>query len=60
MERAIGTVAVGKRADLVVLDGNPLTDIANIRRIRAVVLGGRLLDRTALDMLLAQTRATAK
>jgi hypothetical protein len=44
----------------VVLDGNPLTDIANIRRIRAVVLGGRLLDRTALDMLLAQTRATAK
>jgi hypothetical protein len=42
-----------------VLDANPLTDVANVRRIRAVVLGGRLLDRTALDTLLAQTRAAA-
>jgi len=59
MEQMLGSIAVGKRADLVVLDANPLTDVANVRRIRAVVLGGRLLDRTALDTLLAQTRAAA-
>jgi imidazolonepropionase-like amidohydrolase len=36
-----GTVAVGKRADLVVLDADPTTDIANIRRIEKVFLGGQ-------------------
>ena len=60
MEQTLGSIAVGKRADLVVLDANPLTDVANVRRIRAVVLGGRLLDRTALDTLLAQTRAATQ
>jgi len=59
MEQTLGSIAVGKRADLVLLDANPLTDVAYVRRIRAVVLGGRLLDRTALDTLLAQTRAAA-
>ena len=38
-----GTIAAGKRADLVLLDGDPLADIANTRKIRAVVYGGRLL-----------------
>jgi len=32
-----GTVAVGKTADLVVLRGNPLVDIANTRAVAAVV-----------------------
>ena len=59
MEQTLGSIAVGKRADLVLLDANPLTDVANVRRIRAVVLGGRLLDRTALETLLAQARAAA-
>ena len=35
-----GTIEVGKRADLVVLESDPLADIANTRRIRYVVLGG--------------------
>lgn len=38
-----GSVAAGKRADLVLLDANPLTNINNIRRINAVVLGGQLV-----------------
>lgn len=42
IDRDVGTVAVGKRADLVVLDGDPLADIANTRRIRYVVLGGAI------------------
>ncbi len=41
---SLGTVAVGRVADLVVLDANPLTNIANTRRIAAVVASGRLYD----------------
>jgi imidazolonepropionase-like amidohydrolase len=37
-----GTVETGKRADLVVLEADPLADIANTRRIRYVLLGGRM------------------
>lgn len=40
----LGTVEVGKLADLVLLDANPLEDIAATQRIRAVVVNGRLLD----------------
>ncbi|HEY0662270.1 MAG TPA: amidohydrolase family protein [Lysobacter sp.] len=47
-----GSVAVGKRADLLLLDADPIRDIRNTRRIRAVVLDGRLLQRHDLDALL--------
>ena len=42
----MGTIAPGKRADFIVLDANPLDDIANTRRISAVYLQGVALDRT--------------
>jgi hypothetical protein len=48
-----GIIAVGRRADLVLLDANPIVDIQNVRRIHAVVANGRLYDRTTLDRLLA-------
>src|SRR5687768_10735979 len=44
----IGTVAVGKRADLILLDADPLEDIRNTRRIRMVIQRGRIVDRGAL------------
>jgi imidazolonepropionase-like amidohydrolase len=47
-----GTIEVGKAADLVLLDGDPLVDIANTRRISGVFLSGRWLDRAALDAML--------
>jgi Amidohydrolase family len=47
-----GSVAIGKRADLLLLDANPLTDIRHTQRIRAVVLDGRLFQRPDLDRLL--------
>lgn len=56
---ADGTIARGARADLVLLDGNPLEDIKNVRRIRAVVLAGRLLDRAELDGILERVRREA-
>ena len=56
---SMGTVEKGKLADLVLLDANPLDSIDNTRRISAVVVNGRLLDRQALDRLLAQVEAAA-
>jgi len=56
---SMGTIRPGFVADLVLLDGNPLEDIANVRRIRAVVVRGRLLERPALDSLLARAAALA-
>jgi imidazolonepropionase-like amidohydrolase len=55
-DQVLGSVAVGKAADLVLLDGNPLDDIENIRRIHAVVIGGKLLERQELDAILAAAR----
>jgi imidazolonepropionase-like amidohydrolase len=42
-----GSIERGKAADLLILDANPLADIANTKRISAVVVGGRLVDTTS-------------
>lgn len=52
LDTEVGTIAPRMRADLVILGANPLDDIRNTRRIEGVVLGGRFLDRAALDALL--------
>ena len=44
----LGTVALGKSADFVVLDANPLDDIANTRKIGTVYLRGAEVDRAAM------------
>ena len=54
-----GALAAGKAADILILDADPLANIAATRVIRAVVLKGRLLDRDALDGLLAEAKARA-
>jgi imidazolonepropionase-like amidohydrolase len=48
-----GTAEVGKRANLVLLDADPLADISNTRAINAVIFNGELLDRQMLDDRLA-------
>jgi imidazolonepropionase-like amidohydrolase len=53
-DKDLGSVQAGKAADLVLLDANPVENIANTQRINAVVLNGRLMDRKTLDGLLAQ------
>lgn len=50
----MGTIEPGRLADLVLLDASPLEDIRNTRRISAVVLDGRYLDRQTLDELPAE------
>jgi imidazolonepropionase-like amidohydrolase len=53
--RNTGTLAAGKRADLLVLDANPLDAITNTRRISQVVLKGLAVDRDALRPRLNST-----
>lgn len=52
-----GSVEQGKAADLLVLDADPLQDIANTRQIRMVVSRGDIYDRARLDKLLADVKA---
>jgi imidazolonepropionase-like amidohydrolase len=48
----VGTIEVGKRADLVLLDANPLVDVTNTRRIYTVIANGRVFDRETREQLL--------
>ncbi|MEQ9038237.1 MAG: amidohydrolase family protein [Silicimonas sp.] len=46
-----GTIAPERRADLVLLDANPLQDLSTLRQPQVVIVGGRVLDRAALNGL---------
>jgi imidazolonepropionase-like amidohydrolase len=53
LDGKFGTVAEGNRADLVLLDANPLTDIRNLARRSGVMVRGRWLPRAELDSALS-------
>jgi imidazolonepropionase-like amidohydrolase len=52
-----GAIKPGMAADLVLLERNPLEDIAATRAIGTVVMRGQVFDRAALDTMLADTKA---
>jgi imidazolonepropionase-like amidohydrolase len=54
-----GTIETGKRADLVLLDSDPLQDIKNTRKIQSVILAGRYFSRADLDHLLHEVEEEA-
>ena len=56
----LGTIEKGKIADLVILEANPLKDIANTKKISAVVVNGRLIDKAELNRILADAEVEAK
>lgn len=58
--KSYGSVEAGKIADLLLLNANPLEDIHNTREIRAVVVNGTLLDRSALDRMLSEVEAAVQ
>ena len=51
-----GTIQPGKRADLVLLDANPLDNISNIRRVDKVITDGRMYDSKKLARSVGFTR----
>ena len=53
-EHSQGNVAVGKRADLVLLEADPSIDIRNMRQISAVILRGTLISKSAIDSTLTK------
>jgi imidazolonepropionase-like amidohydrolase len=60
LDDRLGTIEKGKLADLVLLDANPLEDIANTERIAGVVANGRYFSRADLDRMLLGVEAAAK
>jgi imidazolonepropionase-like amidohydrolase len=54
-----GTIEAGKRADLLILDANPLEDIHNLRKLSTVMRDGRVIDRGKLPERRVLSRAPA-
>ena len=52
-----GTIAVGKRADLILVDANPLQDVANMEQRSGVMIRGRWLPASEIDARLAKIAA---
>ena len=57
---SLGTIATGKLADLVLVDGDPLKRIENAHRIAAVLTRGQVYDRAALHQMLVEAELSAR
>ena len=47
-----GTIEIGKKADLILINGNPLEDVDNIRKILGVMASGRWYDKIMIQKML--------
>ena len=54
--QAFGTIAVGQRADLILVESDPLQDVAALDHPRGVLAHGRWFDRAGIDSLLSERR----
>ncbi len=59
LEKSFGTIEKGKQADLVLLEANPLENIANTKKIFAVIVNGRYLSNEMLQRMLADVESIA-
>jgi imidazolonepropionase-like amidohydrolase len=55
-----GTIALGKRADLILIDGDPLKDITNVARLSGVMVRGRWLPQAEIQQRLEKIAAAYK
>ena len=55
----LGTVEEGKKADLVLLEANPIENISNTKKITAVIVRGKLIPKTSLDKMLKDAEVAA-
>jgi imidazolonepropionase-like amidohydrolase len=55
-----GTIEVGKRADLILVDQNPLDDISNLKNHSGVMVAGRWLSKDFISEKLSQIEASYK
>ncbi|WP_051793403.1 amidohydrolase family protein [Kibdelosporangium aridum] len=60
LDKTMGTATPGKVADLVVLDANPLTNIANTQKIHAVITRGKVITAEQRAKILADVAANAE
>ncbi len=60
IEPNFGTIQPGSRADLVLLEANPLDDISNTSKIRGIMLRGKPYDRFTLDAMLRDVERSAR
>ncbi|TSD67553.1 amidohydrolase family protein [Inquilinus sp. KBS0705] len=42
LDKKTGSIATGKNADIIIVDGNPLTNIRNVRNVKVVIKGGKV------------------
>ena len=54
----VGTIEIGKLADLVLLDADPLADVANTKRIDTVIANGRVFDSATRERLLSEIESS--
>jgi imidazolonepropionase-like amidohydrolase len=59
LSKSFGQIRAGYTANLVLLNADPLADIANTKNIYAVVVNGQLLDRSQLDQMLRDARVSS-
>jgi len=57
-EQEFGTIEVGKVADLILLEGNPLDNILNTKKINGVIIKGKWIPDEELDTMLADIRVS--
>jgi imidazolonepropionase-like amidohydrolase len=50
-EQDYGSLQAGRKADLVIVEGDPLSDIRNLRKVKTVIKDGELYDPVALHKL---------
>lgn len=55
-----GTIENGKRADMIMLEANPIENIENIRKISAVIINGKVYNKTELDLKMASLKSRFK